>query len=205
MGERRRDDGGLRGSNGRCEYFGRCLDRCESPIERMFLAALVFFEETTFDPYDKRPIIARDGTGIELGQQVDEGAYRIDFTLAHPAFRKRYAVELDGFAHHGATPAQFERDTARHRTLTEAGWTVVRFTGREIKRDPRDCARKAMALAYGLVQQVPAKPEPTLPVGRDITDVVAAVRATDDFEEQCRLAAHAAELVRARHRVVGPT
>jgi very-short-patch-repair endonuclease len=44
-------------------------------------------------------------------------------------------VEIDGFAYHGDRDA-FERDRQRLNILTAAGWTVLRFTWRQIHDDP---------------------------------------------------------------------
>jgi hypothetical protein len=44
-------------------------------------------------------------------------------------------VETDGHEHHG-TRAAFERDRARDQVLTVAGWTVVRFTYRQVLEEP---------------------------------------------------------------------
>jgi very-short-patch-repair endonuclease len=136
---------------GKYERFGRCVDHCESPIERMFLTGLLFLGDFTFEPFDVAPKIARDGTGVELGQQVECGSFRIDFTLTRPGSKIQFAIELDGHAYHGVTPEQFERDASRQRTLAQRGWTVIRFAGREIVRDARKCATDAMTMAAKLV------------------------------------------------------
>jgi hypothetical protein len=47
----------------------------------------------------------------------------------------RLVVETDGHEHHG-TRAAFERDRARDQALTAAGWTVLRFTHRQIAEAP---------------------------------------------------------------------
>ncbi len=44
-------------------------------------------------------------------------------------------VEIDGFAFHGDRDA-FERDRQRQNALTAAGWTVLRFTWRQLRDDP---------------------------------------------------------------------
>jgi Protein of unknown function (DUF559)/Transcriptional regulator, AbiEi antitoxin len=48
---------------------------------------------------------------------------------------QRLVVETDGHEHHG-TRAPFERDRARDQALTAAGWTVVRFTYRQVLEEP---------------------------------------------------------------------
>jgi hypothetical protein len=47
----------------------------------------------------------------------------------------RLVVETDGHEHHGTREA-FERDRARDQALAAAGWTVVRFTYRQVLEEP---------------------------------------------------------------------
>jgi hypothetical protein len=47
----------------------------------------------------------------------------------------RLVVETDGHEHHG-TRAAFERDRARDQALIAAGWTVLRFTYRQVLEEP---------------------------------------------------------------------
>jgi very-short-patch-repair endonuclease len=63
---------------------------------------------------------------------LDDGiAYKIDFLWR----RERLAVETDGWGSHGTRHA-FENDRRRDRLLSLAGWTVVRFTWRNVEREP---------------------------------------------------------------------
>ena len=48
---------------------------------------------------------------------------------------RRLVVELDGHATH-ATRAAFERDRARDRTLSAAGWRTIRVTWRQLHESP---------------------------------------------------------------------
>jgi predicted transcriptional regulator of viral defense system len=62
----------------------------------------------------------------------DDGvAYKIDFLWR----RERLAVETDGWGSHGTRQA-FDSDRRRDRLLSLAGWTVVRFTWRDVEREP---------------------------------------------------------------------
>ena len=62
---------------------------------------------------------------------LDDGiAYKIDFLWR----RERLAVETDGWGSHGTRQA-FETDRRRDRLLSLAGWTVVRFTWRDVERE----------------------------------------------------------------------
>lgn len=49
-------------------------------------------------------------------------------------FSERLIVEVDGLTHH-TSPEQFTRDRRRDRTLTLAGWRVLRFTHQEVTGD----------------------------------------------------------------------
>jgi hypothetical protein len=63
---------------------------------------------------------------------LDDGiAYKIDFLWR----RECLAVETDGWGSHGTRQA-FESDRRRGRLLSLAGWTVVRFTWRDVEREP---------------------------------------------------------------------
>jgi hypothetical protein len=59
--------------------------------------------------------------------------------------RERVIVETDGHEHHG-TRAAFERDRARDQRLTAAGWTVVRFTHRQVAEDPERVKRTLVSV-----------------------------------------------------------
>jgi very-short-patch-repair endonuclease len=61
--------------------------------------------------------------------------FEVDF--GWPA--QRLIVEVDGYAFHGG-PAAFERDRARDAALTLAGWRVLRFTWRQVTREPERVA-----------------------------------------------------------------
>jgi very-short-patch-repair endonuclease len=54
-------------------------------------------------------------------------------------------VEVDGFTYHNM-PTAFESDRNRDQVLVLAGWRVVRFTFRQLTREPERCARRLRAL-----------------------------------------------------------
>ena len=74
------------------------------------------------------------GIVAQTGRTV--GAYRLDLAVESGAVR--LDVECDGAAFH----VDRERDAARDRALEEAGWAVLRFSGREISRDVERCAER---------------------------------------------------------------
>jgi very-short-patch-repair endonuclease len=65
----------------------------------------------------------------EVNRRV--GGHRVDFHWPG----SRLVVELDGWRFHGHRLA-FERDRARDVELQLAGWTVIRFTWRQLRDDP---------------------------------------------------------------------
>jgi very-short-patch-repair endonuclease len=102
------------------------LDLTRSELESRFVAFL--------DAHG----VARPRTNVNV-----EGAER---DCVWP--RARLVVELDGRAAH-ATPAAFERDRARDRALTRAGWRVVRITWRQLHDDPERLAQDLLVLTRG--------------------------------------------------------
>jgi len=73
---------------------------------------------------------------------LDDGAgFRPDF-LWRP---QRLIVETDGRDVH-TTRQAFERDRERDQRLTVAGWRVVRFTWRQITREPDRVVQTLRAL-----------------------------------------------------------
>jgi very-short-patch-repair endonuclease len=65
---------------------------------------------------------------------------------------ERVVVECDGFAPHGHRRA-FEGDRARDAQLAALGYVVVRFTARQLEREPMLVAAR---LAAVLVRRAPA-------------------------------------------------
>lgn len=102
------------------------LARCESPAEESFLCGLA--------------IVAPD---LPFVQQLDFEGFRLDFAFVDV----KLAVEIDGFNYHDRTPELAERDKARDRKLTLAGWRVCRFSAREVFRDATGCAKAALEIA----------------------------------------------------------
>ncbi|HEY6759224.1 MAG TPA: DUF559 domain-containing protein [Baekduia sp.] len=54
-------------------------------------------------------------------------------------------VETDGYAYH-STPTSFERDRDRDQRLTVAGYTVVRFTYKQVTKTPNAVAHRIRRL-----------------------------------------------------------
>lgn len=128
-----------------CDDFTDFFQLCESPIEELFGAAA----------------LAAEGCGdVAIVPQWQIGSFRVDFAVYPYAFARRngaslalrpsVAVELDGHEFHERTKAQAARDKSRDRRLVAAGWSVLRFTGSEVWRDPFACVTEAFELAHRL-------------------------------------------------------
>jgi very-short-patch-repair endonuclease len=79
------------------------------------------------------------------------GAYTVDFFWADHGL----VVETDGYATHGHRDA-FERDRARDAALIGAGYVVLRFTHRQIEREPEAVVR-VIAVAVSRGSRAPAR------------------------------------------------
>jgi very-short-patch-repair endonuclease len=83
--------------------------------------------------------------GVRIRQQVHLAGHRVDVLVGD-----RLVIQLDGFAFH-SSPADRQRDLAHDRELTARGYTVLRFTYRDVVSDWPAVERAiANALAQGL-------------------------------------------------------
>ena len=87
-----------------------------------------------------------------FGDPEKHSRYRVDFLLKDA----RLIVELDGHDYH-STKEQLEKDAIRQRYLSRAGYTVIRFTGREINRNPAGCVSEVRQIYKERIQRSPAK------------------------------------------------
>jgi very-short-patch-repair endonuclease len=96
----------------------------ESPIEEALAGAI-------------RGWIDHHESDASLSAQVPIGPYRADILIE--AGGRKLVVECDGAAFHNG-PEAVARDKRRDRYCATQGMAVMRFSGAEIKRDPRGCA-----------------------------------------------------------------
>lgn len=114
---------------------------CESPIERLLLAPLMFIMPRCLHP-------AYDGPADPPGEarlfvQFPVAGYRLDFAYIVTPFKEapiRLAIECDGHEFH-ASREDRERDAARQNDLRGHGFETLRFTGSQICADPEACAQ----------------------------------------------------------------
>ncbi|WP_119270874.1 endonuclease domain-containing protein [Taklimakanibacter deserti] len=123
-------------------------NRCESPIEQLFLFALMAFwvsEYFQFPKVDEAP--GGESLTVKCQHQID--GYRVDFALESgecPGIK--LVVECDGHEFHERTKEQAARDRSRDRRLQSKGYIVLRFTGSELYRDAWKCASEVQAQIY---------------------------------------------------------
>jgi very-short-patch-repair endonuclease len=100
-------------------------------------------ETTTRSDLERRFLTLLDAECLPrpLVNEAIDGGKEPDFRWS----TERLIVELDGFETHG-TRAAFERDRARDRALTAAGWRVARITQRQLDDAPADLAAELRAL-----------------------------------------------------------
>ena len=74
------------------------------------------------------------GLGTIVRTQYRIGEYKCDFVFP----THKLVVETDGHDYHSTKEAR-ARDASKDRYLSLNGWTVIRFTGDEIKEDIHKC------------------------------------------------------------------
>lgn len=122
----------------RQDRYWALAERCESPIEQLLLAPLMFISPRCIHP-------RYDGPGdlpfeAKLHVQHQVGPYRLDFAYIVTPHKERegpirIAIECDGQEHHSSRE-QRERDSARQNDLLGYGFTTLRYTGSQIHADP---------------------------------------------------------------------
>ncbi len=89
-------------------------------------------------PLERQLYEALWGAGLEVQVGLEVGRYRLDLAVVHQG--RKLDVECDGAAFHRDERAQALRD----HELEEAGWQVLRFSGRDIQRDLQGCLRRVL-------------------------------------------------------------
>lgn len=129
-------------------------------------------------PIERQFAKACRSVGLEIEAEQQVGRYRPDFIVrAH-----KLAIELDGHDTHSSVEDRIS-DGRRQRYLQRLGWTVLRFTGREIHLDVDACVAEVMDFVQAL-----GMPAPSYAI---YIDWLFFQRAMVDFER--RNAAHLAQ------------
>lgn len=114
-----------RGRGGRRRDYVEYADfDTESPIESLMVSVLAGW-------------LDHSGANATISTQVPIGPYRADIVIE--SYGDRLVVECDGEAFHSGRD-RVEYDKRRDRFFVTQGIAVMRFSGREIQRDPRGCA-----------------------------------------------------------------
>jgi very-short-patch-repair endonuclease len=75
---------------------------------------------------------------VDLGP----GSFYLDFACTLPGVK--LGIEVDGWATH-SSPSDIAADRKRQRLLELDGWTIIRFGGAEVWREPMACAEEVIA------------------------------------------------------------
>lgn len=161
------------------------FDQCESPIERMFLSALIcacnnkeigiaVYSDERYPQFENLPPYTSSCLHIYPQEQI--GDYRVDFLLTlilddHMTFledhsgclvsgKSQLVIECDGHDFHEKTREQASRDKERDRALQNCGYTVFRFTGSDIYNDAFSCVIESIEhLFVRIIREATGKPE----------------------------------------------
>lgn len=144
----------------------------DSEIEKLFYTALgaavqfvrpeIFHQLCTIPAAGPSSVLTEERMyELFIEPQVRIGDYRVDF-LIHAydfgrsemgddykfkydqALWRKLVIECDGHDFHERTKEQAARDRSRDRKLVTQGYTVFRFTGSELWRDPIGCAEQVI-------------------------------------------------------------
>lgn len=149
------------------DALGSLASRCESPIERVLIAALVAapIEGISFSasarPNSAEVAMMGSSSSVEWGgefySQIGIGAYRADIFLK--VFDRKtkdnwlnLVIECDGHDFHERTKEQAARDKRRDRWFQSRGFLVLRFAGSEIWKDPTACVDEVGEVFFAAVR-----------------------------------------------------
>ena len=143
--------------------------QCGSPIEKMFLSALIcacnnneigiaLYSEERHPSFEDLPVHTTSCLHIYPQEQI--GNYRVDFLLTlvlenHLIFfedeshaeitdKSQLVIECDGHDFHEKTKKQASKDKERDRVLQSCGYTIFRFTGSDIYQDAFKCVMESI-------------------------------------------------------------
>jgi len=183
--------------------------QCESPIERIMLAALYvrfrfktplavsFHPQKVFEPFEDMP-----REQMIICSQVQIKKHRVDFliwiNLGCNLINCGIVIECDGHDFHERTKEQAARDRARDRELQSSGYLVLRFTGSEIWKSPVGCAEQVAQAIIAKINQIhTASSEKS-------RAEMAELKAMETPEERAALDAEKAEALAALERDQSP-
>jgi very-short-patch-repair endonuclease len=134
------------------------LMEIKSPIEQaLFLAirnsgCLAFLERYAKDVHGGESLILDYQHQIKTGNKTYYADLALCIWLKNDS-TVNLAIECDGHEFHEKTKKQAQYDRQRERAITAAGYTVIRFTGSEIFKDPYKCADEIRDLAFSQIKK----------------------------------------------------
>lgn len=143
-----------------------------------------------------------DGS-IQIDQQVELPTsksghkFRPDFILTIEGEDKKFIFECDGWGYHRRNQDEYAYEIKRERELTLMGFTVIRFSAKELFEDPWECGTSTLTdmaemltepaklvLSEDLRHVVHIQPEPETQAHRDDPSLVATLlQAIREFHE----------------------
>jgi very-short-patch-repair endonuclease len=143
----------------RTQFDHAAANLCESPIEQLLLAALLWigygYRGAPVEMWDCTMPFGIPRTDVVIAPQYQIEKHRVDFAIFINGVANeeiKIVVECDGHDFHEKTKEQAARDKRRDRDLQIAGWKVLRFTGSEIWRDHQACADQVDILACNEIE-----------------------------------------------------
>lgn len=111
---------------------------------------VAYADRRAANPFESalRAIAIEAGLGVVPQYRVEVGGLVLHPDLADPL--RGLVLEAESWEFHGKRRSDFERDCERHTLLAAAGWRVLRFTWRQVIRDPdwvTGCIAEAMTEA----------------------------------------------------------
>lgn len=133
------------------DLIERVTARCESPIERVMVAALIAASDIYYPGLEWHDVafdeerLACCARGVWVQAPI-VGDYRADVCMVFLVKKKFliFVIECDGHDFHERTKEQAARDRKRDRDMLAKGAIVIRFTGSEIWASPTECAERAL-------------------------------------------------------------
>ena len=122
-----------------------------TPIEQLFESAtrtlikLTKSEFDTFLRYTEEGSVERTCYGLNFLPQYKIGKYRTDYMMQNMGNGQKLVVELDGHEFHDKDEKQRRYEKSRDRYMQKHGFTVFRYTGSEIFKDPFQAAIECVA------------------------------------------------------------
>ncbi len=127
---------------------------CQSPIERLLLAPLMFIWPQCLSPRYEGP--GDREREARLYAQYRVGDRKLDFayivTPLQEPWEIRLGIECDGHEYHSSVEQKANDNERTIEVVSEQGFNIIRFSGSQISRDPKACAAKVAEAVDGIFQ-----------------------------------------------------